>query len=789
MKDNVVFINYITMAIVLGIWLAGHVGIAVFWWNLLVVIFLACSLWGIRKNFSKVRWIIVILFVFVGAVRFVHDQAPAPNMISRYTGQIVAIQGTICEIPQTFVVDKGQLRVRYVVSAEHIGVSDGRGFIGEGKVIVTTHQERERKIGEIGDHITVRGELADLHGFNNPGLIDTVAALKRVGIVGRMSVSSEHIHIDSASDKSWFNKVALLKEKVALMLKRGLPPAESAILFGMLFGGYSDIAADVIAAFSATGIVHILSVSGTHIALVAGVIYWVCSFLKIKGKNAAGLVIVVVLSYGVFVGFTPPVIRSAVMGIVAVGAIALGRERDSYHALAITTVGMLMAQPSLIYDISFQLSFGSTAGLIYLFPKIKSSITFLPVWMAAPIAMTLAAQLGVLPFVSWYFNVFSLSSFAANLVIVPIVELVVVLGLAGVLTGFLLNSLSHLILAFCSVMIKGVIYLTKLLAGIPGGTIYLPSFDIVTGLLYYVILGWLFGFTLPGMASVLIGIQRWPRQVIGLAAILLVVGGWYICGPKPATIHFIDVAQGDATLIVSPRGRAVLVDTGGSTGQTDFDIGERVVAPYLKHYGVRSLDYLILTHGHQDHAGGAAAVSKHIPIKHILVAREPYSAAVQQLQAAAEDAVLIPAYIGQQIQLDGLVIQIVYAADSKLAKASNEASNVIKISYGDHSFLITGDLESQGETAILLDQSLVASTVLKVGHHGAKTSSSLEFLQEVSPAYAVISVGAGNRFGHPHPEILKRLSDRQIKVFRTDLQGAIVFETDGKSLNAKSFIP
>lgn len=789
MKDNVVFINYIAMAVVVGIWLADHVGLSVFWWNLLVVIFAGYALWGIRSNFSKVRWIIIVLFVFIGAVRFVHDQAPASNMISRYTGQIVAIQGNVCEMPQSFAADRDQLRVRYIVSAERIGLPDGQTLSGQGKVIVTTHQKREKKIGEIGDYITVRGELAELHGFNNPGLIDTVAALKRAGIVARMSVSSEQIHIDPEVDKNWLYRVSLLKEKVYLMIKKALPPAESAMLFGMLFGGYSGIAADVIAAFSATGIVHILSVSGTHIALVAGVVYWLCNFLRIKGKIAACLVVVVVLSYGIFAGFTPPVIRSAVMGIVAVGAVALGRERDSYHALAITSVGMLMVQPTLIYDISFQLSFGSTAGLVYLFPKIKSGIRFLPVWMAAPIALTLAAQLGVLPFISWYFNVFSLSSFVANLVIVPIVEIVVVLGLAGVLAGFLLNSLSQLILAFCGIMIKGVVSLTKLLAGLPGGTVYLPSFDVVAGLIYYVILGWLFGFALPGRDFVLTGIRRWSSQLICFAVILLVAGGWYLGLPRPATIHFIDVAQGDATLIVSPHGRAVLVDTGGSTGKTDFNIGERVVAPYLRHYGVRSLDYLILTHGHQDHAGGAAAVSKHIPIKHILVAREPYSAAVQQLQGTAVDAVFIPAYSGQQILLDGLMIQIVYAVDSKLAKASNEASNVIKISYGDQSFLITGDLESRGEAAILLDQMPVASTVLKVGHHGAKTSTSMEFLQEVSPAYAVISVGAGNQFGHPHPEILKRLSDRQIRVFRTDLQGAIVFQTDGKSLNVKSFIP
>lgn len=197
---------------------------------------------------------------------------------------------------------------------------------------------------------------------------------------------------------------------------------------------------------------------------------------------------------------------------------------------------------------------------------------------------------------------------------------------------------------------------------------------------------------------------------------------------------------------------------------------------------------MFLTHGHADHAGGAAAVARTIPVKTGMLPREEYSQAVSNFVHATPRSMMIPVDESQTIELDGVVIRVIYAPSSVGIRPNNEVSNVVQVRYGQHQFLLTGDLEVKGEEVILASGKDISSTVLKVGHHGAKTSSSLAFLQKVAPEYAVISVGAGNCFGHPHGDTIQRLLGQHSKIYRTDQQGAIVFATDGRQLTVETFI-
>ena len=201
-----------------------------------------------------------------------------------------------------------------------------------------------------------------------------------------------------------------------------------------------------------------------------------------------------------------------------------------------------------------------------------------------------------------------------------------------------------------------------------------------------------------------------------------------------------------------------------------------------------SIDYLFLTHGHQDHAGGAAAVAKELPVKNSMLSREDYTQAVRNLVQVAHHTCFIPVYEKQRIEIDGVKIQVVHAVSGQNVQQSNEVSSVVQVSYGKHSFLLTGDLTGKGEEEILASGKDISSTVLKVCHHGAKTSSTIGFLQAVAPEYAVISVGKENRFGHPHESTIKGLLAQNSKIYRTDQQGAIVFTTDGKTLAVDTFM-
>ncbi|TWH48746.1 DNA internalization-related competence protein ComEC/Rec2 [Sporomusa sp. KB1] len=778
-----------------GIWLA-----ALYSWHfstlvLLAVLLVITSLWRIIRNYQQSFWPVIGLFFVAGMLCYHQAVMVRADDIGNYAGQTVNIEGTLAAVPEITPIDGQKRRVRYLLKAEKViptGAKVACSVTGNIRINIQ-YKEATSKPAAYGDKVTVTGKLLELHGYNNPGQIDMVAALKRQGITARMSGQEQMLQVLTPyKGYSWQVVLANWRDRMITGLQQVMPVNDAAILTAVLFGGYQGIDKDVISDFAATGLIHILSVSGAHIALVVGLITWLGRRLRWGPLFTVSLAAMAVILYACISGLTPPVIRSALMGLISLLAVILERESYAPAALAITALAMLIYQPLLLFDISFQLSFGATAGLVFLYQPTVDYLSRWPSWLAGPLAVTLAAQLSVLPVIAWYFNSFSLISFAANIIVLPVIELVIILGLAGVIIYTMVPVAGNIIFVISSLLIGLVMLLTELLAAVPYSFVYIPAIGIIGSGGYYFVLAWIYGwrpFKLPGPGQL---VRQWPRSCSLAAVLLSITVAVYVLYPKPLTVHFIDVGQGDATLIITPHGQAVLVDTGGTMGESDFDIGARVVAPYLKHYGVRAIDYLILTHGHQDHAGGAAGVASAIRVANVLLPQEKYSPPVQALLRSQPLAV-IPAYTGQRFQLDKVIVSIEQAGDESetilhtAAIGGNEVSSVIRVSYGQHSFLLTGDLTAQGE-ASLLTKGLAACTVLKVGHHGSRTSTTEPFLQAAAPKFAVISAGYGNQFGHPHPETLNRLAAREIVVYRTDKQGAIVFTSDGKQLAVEPYI-
>lgn len=253
------------------------------------------------------------------------------------------------------------------------------------------------------------------------------------------------------------------------------------------------------------------------------------------------------------------------------------------------------------------------------------------------------------------------------------------------------------------------------------------------------------------------------------------------------------MGQGDAALIITPHGHAFMVDTGG-TRQGTYDIGARVDVPYLLHYGVRKLDFIMLTHAHDDHAGGVGGILGKIPVGAVMIGHEGQGAYLKTFGEANQTVKTEPMVTlkeGTEMTFDGVRIQVLYAPEENKTGGStgNEFSNLIRVSYGNHSFLFTGDLSIEHESILCSRGTALESTVLKVGHHGSSTSSSENFLKAVKPQWSIISVGYGNSFGHPKKEILDRLeSCTDGKVLRTDENGAVVFYSNGEKLRVDAQI-
>ena len=745
--------------------------------------------------------VLVFLWLLAGMMRMGVVGAPTPGGVRDYEGQEITIHGTISGVPKVSTSVSGEWHIRYEIVLDSVTEAENKRLPSKlaGGALLNVRQYGPQPEGEEGDSISASGTVRLFHAYHNPGQPDWAAVLATRGIDARISAVPGTVRIvRREGHETLLSTLARWRSQVRAALMQAMPDKDANLIMGMLFGGYDGIDRETVRDFATTGIVHILSVSGAHIALVAGAIFWLSRRLAVQDRWAAGLAAAAMVGYGFLSGFSAPVVRSVIMGLIGMAAIGSGRLASAPRALSLATLGMLIYEPRNLFDISFQLSIGCTAGLLFLHPRLSTWMHgCIPnqagQWVVEGVAATLAAQLAVIPFLSWYFGNFPIISLCANLLVVPILEAVILLGLLGILLAGAFAPLAHAVFIVISLLTGLAVEINRFLARIPGGSITLPAMGIGSGCLYY---------------GVLLGCACYDKHWLHwrsrqTAVILLIVVGtaiWGVTRPGPLQVHFIDVGQGDATLIITPHGETILVDAGGATGpQNGFDIGERVVVPYLRHYGVKSIDWLILTHNHQDHAGGAAAVAEILGVRQVLLRQEEAHppAAILRLQQAMHGKGMREAAEVSEIKVDGVTIKLFQAGDddpdrdAKGKKGSslseNGRSNVPRIEYGRHSFLLTGDLEGEGEKK-LCEKPMPPSTVLKVGHHGARKSTQSEFLARITPEYAVISVGADNHFGHPTPETVHRLQEWPVTLYRTDHDGAVVFHSDGETLTVEKTV-
>lgn len=762
----------------------------------------------------------VVIFFLMGFIRY--ELALREPDYSDLAGEQVSVAGVVEETPELGVVN-GKQRRRFILRVENIGHGTPGGNLYVSEIL---HREAQGfKPLDIGDRVQVTGRLRAIRGYGNPGRIDTVRQAKAKEITGRITALKMLISPQSDDELSLWLKLrrqlARMREHYYRGMGETMAPRDRAAVMAMLFGGYAELDPGLVESFTLTGIVHILSVSGSHMALLAGIVLWLGGMLRLRRRVIFALLTGVVLLYGLLSGLIPPVVRSGLMAIAAFGAFVWGRgdSRDGGRLLVILAVALLVYQPRWLYDISFQLSFLATAGLIYIAPAATAFLTErgIPRWLAMGLAVTFGANISTLPIIAWYFNQFSLSSFAANLLIVPLVDFIIAVTLLGGIVGIVLPPLMKLTFVTAGLIMGTVRELSSLLAQLPGGSVYLPTFSVGGTALYYillVLLGW--EQSRKNFAEQLSQVAKWLKEIfpgrrIAAAAIgtfVLLIGLIWLFRPENriTSVHFIDVGQGNAALVVTPRGRAFLVDTGG-THDGEFDVGARVVVPYLKHYDVSPSDltHIFLTHAHGDHAGGAAAVwrwqSRGEKARLITAGegKEAYAATLYLSGREKEEIDMRAPEPGAVFDIDGVKVEILDAltpSSEAVAKNSggNEYSMVIKVTAGEVTFLFTGDLPASGEAKLLRkladekkSTGALRASVLQVAHHGSKSSSTEEFLQAVGPTAAVISAGYQNSFGHPHKAVMDRLTAHGCQILRTDLDGAIVFRTDGKGMTVEKF--
>jgi competence protein ComEC len=587
---------------------------------------------------------------------------------------------------------------------------------------------------------------------------------------------------------------------------RPFPAANAQLLTAMVFGegGLSRPLPTVLRDdFRAAGLSHVLVASGTQVAFLTVILLWMARGIGLKRSLLLLLIVPILVLYALLTGGAASIWRATLGGVLLAWALMLGRDVDGLSLWSAALLALLLLDPLSAWSLSFQLTFAATWGLLTLAPALSTLFQrrFGGAKAFDLAAFSLGAQAATLPVSLFHFGSFSAAGLGANFVAVPVAGFMVGSGLLGLVFAPV-NWLNY--------------YLTRGIASVAHGFALLPGarLDAAPTSLAW---SWAcYALFLLAIAPVSLDsgpvLDVWGQKKAAFFAWFSRLRPWLLCalflglglwlfwlwrGPNNPNLRvtMFDVGQGESMLIRTPSGHNILIDGGSLEGRERSDIGAQVLVPALQSLGVERLDLLVLTHSDADHCNGLAAVAREIPIGAFLdgaaaLKDEVDPALVDYFElrrtlAARKIPILTPR-AGQDFRFGEAKLRIL-APSLPLLDSANENCIVARLDFGQSRFLFTGDVEAGGEARLLSRAADLRCTVLKVAHHGSKTSSSPAFLSAASPRVALISCGRYNRFGHPNALPLQRLNGAKISVFRTDVSGALDVTCDKTSCRVAPF--
>lgn len=632
-----------------------------------------------------------------------------------------------------------------------------------------------------GDRVSAWASLRLPRGFGNPGSFDVLAQARRDGVhLFGYCKSARLLTREGRGDVGWLRAGSAQARRWARarLAALVLPGAEQGLVRAMVLGDRSGLDPETEEAFRASGTYHVVAISGAQVALLAGLLLWPLRRLGVGPLPTALVVCLCLVFYAELVGGQIPVVRAAVMAIVVVLGRAFDLEADLVNLLGLAAALLLLVRPCSVGDVGFQLSFLATLGILILTPPLLEKAPRLPLRLEVALAASFAAQAALVTLLAWHFHRLAPAALLLNLAAVPLSGAVLVAGLGALAISVLASPLGPQAGAVAWIAAHALIRTGDLVR-------WLPALDVRVATPP----GWVFGLHAAGLVAFPDARRRKRGLVLlGVAVVgLAVVGGAAKEADGRLHLTVLDVGQGDCLAIRSPRGRVLLVDAGGAAGGR-FDFGEAVVGPYLWSQGIARLDGLVVTHAHPDHVGGVPFLLQAFRVGEVWegpapVADAPYAILDRTLRAARVERRTV--LRGVRRNWDDVEIEVRGPRPRGRPPwtTRNDDSVVLSLRFGRVTFLLAGDIEAHGEAEL----GRVPAAVLKVPHHGSRTSSTPAFVAATSPRVAIVSAGFRNRFGHPHPDVLERYLSQGSLVFRTDRDGAVTVSTDGSRIWVATF--
>ena len=756
---------------------------------------------------------LLALALVLGALRGEAAERGSADPLTPYhdTGAVL-VRGTVEGAPEP---SGANTRLRLRVD----GVDDGGGWAtAEATALVTLRESprmvelRDRPYFRYGDRLLLEGELEAPERFDD---FDYPAYLARQGIHTVMRFPSVEL-LGEGEGSPFYRMLHALRWRLARSLAASVPEPQAAMGQALLLGMRDGLPDELVEDFRVTGTAHVLAISGLHVGVLLGISMSASAWIFGRRHRLYLLApFVLVWMYALLAGASPSVIRAAAMGSVFLAARLLGRPGTVMPALGLAAAVMVALSPGVLWSVSFQLSFAAVAGIALLRPRFgaplfgardedeRSDSAGPLAWLADAVGVSVAATLATLPLLAFHFERVSLVGILATPLILPALPLALALYAATAVAG-LAAALPGQIVGLVSWAVGGYVALVVgLFARLPAASIEVGRVApfLVWG--YYGVLvlfasrgavrralARLAAACRAGLANALGGVRvPWWANALALAVAALLWAAALLRPGDVLEVVFVDVGQGDAAYISTPLNRQIVVD--GGPGRLDMVrfLGEHMPP------GDRTLDLVVLTHPNADHLTGLLETMERYEVGAVLERPVDYDGPVYTAWrelAAEEGALVLEAVPGQRIETgDGVVVQVLGPPSRLLSGTESDVDNasvVVRVSYGEVSFLLTGDMFSEAEAALAAAGRDLESDVLKVGHHGSRTSSSRDFLDAVRPSVAVVSAGAGNRFGHPHAETLEELG-RYVSpemVLKTFERGDVRFVTDGETLHVST---
>lgn len=645
------------------------------------------------------------------------------------------------------------------------------------KILINIKMAQDIPSIKYGDSLYIEGEFKQPEEARNYKGYNYKQYLKTKKIIG--TVELEKVKILKSSNGSFIHNI---QKYIRDTINGTLTDEEGNLLLAILLGDKDKLSEDIQESFKTSNLSHMLAVSGAHVSYIILGLTYVLQNSIIGKKNGKIVCIIFLLAFMAITNFTPSVTRACIMAILTLFSSIIYRKSDVYTNISVAALITLIFNPYSLLDLGFQLSYGGTIGIIIFIKRIqeKKSNSKVINYIKQMALVSIYANIIIIPIMVYHFNTVSFTFIISNIMASPILGIIVITGFLFIITSITVKPLTSLIAIFIKPILSILIKISQICSKLPFSNILVVTPYMFNVISYYAIILYCIKSKKNNKCKI----------IICLLIVLILINFIIYIFPQKLRIFFIDVGQGDSTLIITPDKKTVLIDGGGSDS---FDVGEKVLLPYLLDRRILKVDYVLISHFDTDHCGGILTIMEKVKVKNIIISEQAeHSENYERFKKLMihKKIRLIEVKKGDKIKIGRYSEFKILFPTSRLLSENplNNNSIVAQFNYNNFKMLFTGDIEKLAEQQILkAEKAEIRADILKVAHHGSKTSSIPEFIKAVKPKIALIGVGKNNTFGHPNQQTIKNLENIKCRIYRTDLQGEIIIKIDQKGrMNVKS---